>query len=494
MFSKLYKAPKRKTPESQVEEPKTKQTHLVPENVWLPRLRGVFAVQDEIPALRCLTATCKSFRALEPLLFSEKYALSRDQAEALLSVLGGYNTFISGSAGTGKTHLVNLIRRLLSKYRKLELTTTTGITAVQLGCKTIHSFSGIGIRKWPISPKLLQLIATDPRVVSRWWGVNTLLIDEISMLSPEQFELCARIHKFIRHVVHYFAGLQLITIGDFLQLPPINADYLYNSAIWKELKFRNHFLTTPWRQKNNTLFGILQEVRFGRLSFASMLKLKERIGKCPDKETAVFAFSRRDRTKAMNDKKFAEIDEPERSYRAVDRKYQTKNGVRLRQLPLGAKDTQRIDRNVMVSSTLKLKETCRVMAVKNDEFGYFANGSTGTVMAMVDHSVLVQFDHREEPVLVSAMDFEVWDNDNLCIRKQLPFILAYAVTIHKTQGMTIDHLHGDLSKGTMFASGQAYVFLSRCRSLEGLCLKGFDRSAIFADPATVEYYESVFGK
>ena len=134
------------------------------------------------------------------------------------------------------------------------------------------------------------------------------------------------------------------------------------------------------------------------------------------------------------------------------------------------------------------------MAVKNDEEGRFANGSTGTIIAMERRFVIVQFDHREEEIEVGSMEFEVWDNDEVCIRTQLPFILAYAVTIHKTQGMTIDHLHGDLSRGTMFAPGQAYVFLSRCRSLGGLCLKGFDTSAIFADQATVEYYESLFEK
>lgn len=490
MFSKVYKPVKRKTPDGLAVQSEAKRVaHQTPGLESL--VRSIFDITDDISLLRSLTATCRQLRRQEAIFFSEKFGLSLDQAEALLSVLGGYNTFLTGSAGTGKTHLIKLIRRLLVPYRLVQLTTTTGVTAVELGCKTLHGFSGIGIQKWPIEPMQLQNIATQDHIKLNWWKTEVLIIDEISMLSPEQFELCARIHRFVRHTDRLFDGLQIIAVGDYLQLPPINGNFLYTSALWHSLKFCVHFLKTPWRQTDRKLFDILQEARFGKLSFASTTVLKSRVRECPDADNAVYAFARRQEANHMNDQKFQSIEEEARSYQATDARYRTKNNIRRKRLLLRDRDQQRLERTVLVPNLLRLKVTCRVMAVKNDENGRYANGSTGVVVDMYLRSVLVLFDHHEYPVNISTVDFELWDNNEVCVRTQLPLILAYAITIHKTQGMTIDHLHGNLGRNAMFAPGQAYVFLSRCRSLDGLCLSAFDTSSIFADEKTVDYYNNV---
>jgi hypothetical protein len=493
MFSKIYKAVKRKEPDDYSSEAPQCVKRVLDQPTGLDVVvRNLFELTDDIALLRSLTATCRKMRWCEEVLFANKFGLSLDQAGALLSVLGGYNTFLSGSAGTGKTHLIKLIDRLLEPYRRVQLTTTTGITAVELGCKTLHSFSGIGIRKWPIERPLLQSIATEPNIQLNWRNVDVLIIDEISMLSPEQFELCARIQRFVRHTYRFFAGLQIIAVGDFLQLPPIDGKFLYTSSLWQELKFRNHFLNTPWRQTDRRLFDILQEARFGKLSFLSSTMLRSRVRKCADSERAVYAFSRRIDAKKMNDKKFAAIEGEARLYKAMDTRYTARNNNRGKRLTLREKDSLRLERTVLVSHSLLLKTGCRVMAVKNDDQGLFANGSTGVVLELYRRSVLVLFDHSEYPVNISALDFEVWDNDEVYVRTQIPLILAYAITIHKTQGMTIEHLHGNLGTGAMFAPGQAYVFLSRCRSLDGLCLKAFDARGVFADEATIEYYNKLF--
>ncbi len=425
--------------------------------------------------------------------------LNSDQQAALEAVQRGENIFLTGPAGSGKSTLVTAIVQWAQRAGKVcDVTAMTGCAALLLGnkAKTLHSWAGIGLGRGT-AEQLATDILKSPYAKRRWKRAHILVIDEISMMSPDLFEKLSQVGKRVRGGTVPWGGLQLIVCGDFFQLPPVNKEvsalgkFAFDAPAWKAANLQPVVLTRIERQTDAAFQTLLNEARVGTLSPQSIATIKSRQG-LNWKEQRIrptLLFSRNADVDSINDANLAALGKALHTFDAKT-VVEPKEDPTV-EVPTGdylAKLVQRMDADSSYVPHLELCEGCQVMLVYNMDLEKgLVNGSRGVVVGFRegDGVPVVQFLHGD-PV---AMVHNEWVSNDCAIlkRSQIPLRVAYAVTIHKSQGATLDCALVDIGSST-FECGQAYVALSRVRDLESLYVHNFNPARIMADPKVVEFY------
>ncbi len=400
------------------------------------------------------------------------------QLQALRLLMDGRSVFLTGPPGAGKTYVLNEFIRLAKRRGKnVAVTASTGIAATHIGGTTIHSWSGLGILD-VLSDFDLNRLATRPVLVKRYNATDILVIDEISMLHGHRLDMVNALAQRIRQNSAPFGGMQVVLVGDLFQLPPISrsretADFAHLSEAWAELDPVICYLTEQHRvTAGDTLLDLLAAMRRGDVNELHESALQERLQVQPPSDVVVTRlYSHNADVDSINQTHLDALNSEQKVYTMFTSGAQPKR--------------EQLIKSVLAPQELVLKRGAEVMFVANNFPAGYVNGTRGTV---VDFDGLV-------PIVVTATGREVkveshsWKlEEDGRIRaevSQLPLRLAWAITIHKSQGMSLDAAEIDLSRS--FSPGMGYVALSRVRSMDGIYLKGVNQMALAMHPLIFAY-------
>jgi len=398
------------------------------------------------------------------------------QQQALKILKSGVNVFLTGSAGTGKTFLLNQLISYLKKSKiRTGVTASTGIAATHLEGRTIHSWSGIGIKR-EMDEKSIKHIAKDKKLNKRIRETKILIIDEISMLDADRLNLVDRVCKKIKDPFLPFGGLQIIMCGDFFQLPPVSQNqkprFAYESSIWQDSNIKVCYLSKQFRQNDSRFTDILNKIRENKAGLEELNILKTRLHQSINlsvKPTQLYTHNVK--VDAINDSELSRISEEEMTYYMTD--HGSKNLVDF------------LKKNCLAPEELKLKIGAIVMFVKNNFEAGYVNGTLGKVIGYDDNKypIIETTFGRNIMALPATWNMEE-NNEVVASVRQIPLRLAWAITVHKSQGMSLDAAEIDLSKS--FEYGMGYVALSRIRRLDNIKLIGINQIALRVNPEIVE--------
>ena len=404
------------------------------------------------------------------------------QETALKLLKAGENVFLTGSAGAGKTYTLNqYINYLKARKVPVAITASTGIAATHMNGMTIHTWAGIGIKDF-LSDADLKNMKERKYLKEHLENAQVLIIDEISMLHAKQLNLVNQVLKYFKDSDDAFGGIQVIVAGDFFQLPPVgknderNRDkFCFMSDAWVEAKFRVCYLTEQHRQGDDYLNDILNAIRAQSIDHQHIQALEhtrhQDIG-----DTFTRLYTHNMDVDNINFKHLNEIETESKQFDAV--------------CDGNEKLIETLKSSVRAPEILNLKKHAKVMFVKNNfDMGYI-NGSLGEVIGFEeddDHGILPKVKLTDGTVLL--VEPETWSVDNdagktIASFQQIPLRLAWAITIHKSQGMTLEAAEINLSH--TFEKGQGYVALSRLKSLSGLRLLGFNSQALELDSLAIK--------
>ncbi len=396
-----------------------------------------------------------------------------NQERALSILKSGKNVFLTGSAGTGKTFVLNkYIQYLKERKIPVSITASTGIAATHLEGTTIHAWSGIGIKD-SLSPGNLRDLREKKYLKKNIDKSKVLIIDEISMLHKKQLDLVNEVLQYFRQTDNAFGGIQLILCGDFFQLPPIgnykesNRDkFSFMSQAWLDANLMVCYLTDQYRQTDNNLNNILNEIRTGNVSQLSTRILSDNNAELETTGSTKLYTHNMD-VDRINTEYLNSIQGDKRKFKA-----KIKGNLKL---------AETVKKSIMAPEFLELKIGAKVMFVKNNHEKGYLNGSLGAVLKYdKDGLPLIRLLNGYE-ITAELEDWRIEDESGkmLVSYQQIPLRLAWAITVHKSQGMTLDSAEMDLSK--TFEKGQGYVALSRVKSLSGLKLTGFNNVTLEVD-------------
>ncbi|KKY17147.1 putative mitochondrial dna helicase [Diplodia seriata] len=470
--------------------------------------------------------------------------LSEEQTHVLnLVVNEGKSVFFTGSAGTGKSVLLReIIAALKKKYiresERVAITASTGLAACNIGGVTLHSFSGIGLGNAP-AEELVKKIKRNQKHKHRWMRVKVLIIDEVSMIDGDLFDKLEVIARSLRNNGRPFGGIQLIITGDFFQLPPVPeknkiAKFAFDANTWNTVIEHTIGLTHIFRQKDPVFAGMLNEMREGRLS-PSSIEAFRRLNRPLEADSGIEAtelFPLRQQVEEANRRRMTVLHGDVRTYEAKD-------GGTIQDKT----QRDRILANCMAPEAIQLKKGAQVMLIKNmDET--LVNGSLGKVIGFMNEAMFDSYQQNEEQYLGASSTAnnpddpeeqmlleqrrrakitdllnansqlypvvrftlpdgtlrdllcqrESWKNELpngevVASRSQVPLILAWALSIHKAQGQTLERVKVDL--GRVFEKGQAYVALSRATNMAGLQVMNFDPKKVNAHERVRSFYASL---
>lgn len=376
---------------------------------------------------------------------------------------------LTGPAGAGKTFVLNQFIKLAKhKGKHVSVTATTGLAATHLGGSTIHSWAGIGVQDSLPSGFAEHITKGRREIIEK---TDVLIIDEISMLHDFRLDMVDEVCRLVRKVDEPFGGIQLIMSGDFFQLPPINrgdsraGGFVVNSQVWQELDPVICYLQEQHRQDDEALLDILSAIRAGEVRRHHAETLLARAEVYPDElEVLTELHTVNVDVDSMNAAKLAEIEGDEITYS------QTTTG--------SENYVESLQRSVLAPAALKVKKSALVMAVKNSSERKYVNGSLGTVIGFEPYTEYPIVKFKNGKVVSMAPDtWELRDGDiKRASISQIPLRLAWAITVHKSQGMTLDAARIDLRKA--FVEGMGYVALSRVKNLNNLYLTGINQMAL----------------
>ena len=438
------------------------------------------------------------------------------QAQALAIMKTGVNVYLTGSAGSGKTHtLREYIKWLDDRSIPVAITASTGIAATHMNGMTIHGWAGIGIREY-IDDYTLEQLEQKQYLWKRFEKARVLIIDEVSMLHAHRLDMVEKVCRRFKRSDLPFGGLQVILSGDFFQLPPVTkpgavamrapikpsvpeslqsdlfidydtgdvifgdeteeeepmSDMVIHSNAWKMMKPAICYLTEQHRQEDDVFLDVLNAIRRNALEDTHLALIKGRLNGTVDNALPTKLYTHNIDVDAIN---YAELQKL-----AGDTKEFHMSGRGSDAL------VDALKKSCLAPEQLKLKMGAEVMFIKNNYEAGYVNGTRGRIAG---------FDSRGEPIVeiystgkrlsVAAMDWEVEENGRVKASiTQYPLRLAWAITIHKSQGMSLDSAEIDLSK--TFAYGMGYVALSRVRTLLGIRLVGFAESSLNMDPIVLK--------
>ncbi|XP_041942587.1 ATP-dependent DNA helicase PIF1 isoform X1 [Alosa sapidissima] len=436
--------------------------------------------------INCITLHSKNI-SLHPrkkpiIALSSGRKLSKEQLAVLNAVLSGKNVFFTGSAGTGKSFLLKRIIGSLPP-KSTYATASTGVAACHIGGTTLHNFAGIGSGSGSLE-SCLEL-AQRPGVVQNWLSCRHLIIDEISMVDAQFFDKLEAIARSIRRSTEPFGGIQVIVCGDFFQLPPVGKgkdkpQFCFQARSWKKCIQLNMELKEVRRQTDQAFISLLQAVRVGRVTteITSKLIMSANHNIERDGILATRLCTHKDDVELTNENKLQQLPGTLHQFEAVD-----SNPNMLRTL----------DAQSQIGNLLQLKVGAQVMLTKNlDVQRGLVNGARGVVLDFQPGNQGLPRVHflcgvteviRRERWVLKA------NGGQFISRLQLPLKLAWAISIHKSQGMTLDCV--EISLARVFESGQAYVALSRARSLEGLRVLDFNPHIVKANQDVLAFYNKM---
>jgi ATP-dependent DNA helicase PIF1 len=414
--------------------------------------------------------------------------LSILQKKALCFILKKQNVLITGSAGTGKSLLINVIKKIINKKYpdiNLYITASTGVAAINIKGCTLHSFAGIGLGK-SSKEELLKKIKYRKQICDRWKDVDILIIDEISMISCDIFEKIEYIARQIRNSILPFGGIQLILVGDFFQLTPIidikredNKVFCFESEIWDKCNLNIINLKKIYRQDDLNFQLLLNRLRIGTYTNNDILEIKNRIKKPPLNNSYIHLYPTNKQVKNENMKMLNKIN----NYNMIYEPNYIGDDELKKELKLQFKQIN--------MDKIYLKIGARIMLVTNlDTTIGLCNGTLGTIKDFNDDGLpIVLFDNNiqmtinrhtwelEKKIRIKSLNCK---NNNISginnFKKikasaiQIPLILAWSISIHRSQGLTFENAIISLDK--CFAEHHIYVALSRVKSLNGIYIEG----------------------
>lgn len=403
--------------------------------------------------------------------------LNDSQKLALQLYESGKNIFLSGPAGTGKSYIIDKI--IHADHKIKAITASTGIAAVLISGSTLHSFAGIGL-----GTKTMRQIIHNlrPDVLTRWKELDVLIIDEVSMINAEYFDKLNSVVKLIRQTDNIFGGIQLVLSGDFLQLPPINSKFTFQADAWLKSNMQVVEFTKSMRQ-NDEFFTILNKIRVGQINNQVIRYINNAVRRCATINDIIPTklYPTRDSVFKINISELKKLMDAGAKYKLFTATVSEKPNLGTAQKP---EYMAKIWGQVQCMENFPCAVGAQVMLTKNlNVAAGLANGSRGIVID-VGQSIKVQFLNGVHEILPDT--FEVQQNKSILCITQFPLLLAWATTIHKSQGMTLDLVEMDLSQS--FEYGMIYVALSRVRSMDGLYINKIDYRKIKAHPDALKYY------
>ena len=407
------------------------------------------------------------------------------QEEALTILKTGANVFLTGEPGAGKSYTVNsYVAWLRERGIEPAITASTGIAATHIGGMTIHAWSGIGIRGTMSEYELEALLEREP-LVRRVRLSSVLIIDEISMLHAQLLTLVDQAIRTIKQSVRPFGGMQVVFVGDFFQLPPVTprhpeqsggdkskdsiATFAFNSPSWERANPLVCYLSEQHRQEDEEFLQLLSALRAGEVEEAHVelleARAKEPAGQC----TRLYPHN--EDVNRINDAALASLAAQPATYRMTS---------------VGNKTmVEALKKGCLSPEVLTLKTGASVMFTRNNFDGGYVNGTLGTVEGFSAGGFPLVRTRGGVLIEAEPAEWRVEDGKKVLAKlTQVPLRLAWAITVHKSQGMSLDAAHMDLSAA--FAYGQGYVALSRVRTLDGLYLAGFNRRALEVHPEILE--------
>lgn len=395
------------------------------------------------------------------------------QKDALNILMMGKNVYLTGQAGSGKTYVLNRYINYLKKNKiPVAVTASTGIAATHLNGGTIHSWSGIGIKSQLTSHEITRILGNGNKR-EKLQGAKVLIIDEISMFHSYRLDMVNQICKIARLDNRPFGGLQVILCGDFFQLPPIKeqnfeeTSFAYKSDSWKELDLTICYLDEQHRQMDDSFLKVLNAIRSQEVTEYTYETIATRLNTQLQKHMIITKlYTHNADVDSINNTELEKIEKPVHTYAMITRG----NNELLTALKKGC----------LAPEELLLKEGSLVMFIKNNPAKGYSNGTLGKIIAFdTDGNPVVQtYDGREIVAIPTSWQVEE-DETVLAEISQIPLRLAWAITVHKSQGMSLDAAEIDLSRS--FAYGMGYVALSRVKSLEGIRLLGINPKAFMVD-------------
>ena len=438
--------------------------------------------------------------------------LSREQQISFDKYVQGHNIFITGPGGSGKSALIKMINQhAYSQFKNIQVTALTGCAAVLLNskAKTLHSWAGIGLGNGTIEQLVMKIKKSKfAKVV--WKNTDILIVDEVSMLSLKLFNTLNEIGKSVRGNFKPFGGIQLIFSGDFFQLPPVGdrddpdtQRFCFESEDWNSVFHSDNQiqLIKIFRQTDEIYYTILNQIREGKIKRKSNDLLLQSVGRSFDTKLVAEPtklYPTRNKVENINNTKMALLCGEEREFKIKYIKdFEMTKTDRIKRFEFTEKDIQVeldfLSNNLICEKEMKLKIGSQVMCIVNiqsDSGIEICNGSQGIITDFCEVSGCprVKFNNGIERIMIR----NIWISDKIpgIGVSQVPLILAWALTIHKSQGATLDAAEIDVGCG-IFECGQTYVALSRVKSLDGLYLTSFDAKRIRINKKVKEFYESL---
>ncbi len=417
-------------------------------------------------------------------LKQKELKLSPCQQKALSILEGEENVFLTGEAGTGKSYLLNKFLNGKS-IKRYPIVASTGSAAILVGGRTFHSFFGLGILEGGAENTIVRAVK-NKKLMQRLFNADCVVIDEVSMLSGTVLETAERIAQEARGLDQPWGGLRIIAVGDFAQLPPIsinieNKEWAFLHNVWQESNFTSIQLKTVVRTKDQKYLKLLKAVREGNNIKEIDEYMKSKIFEESDEFEVTRLYPHRKSVEAFNLKKLHELDgklwEIETTYK-------------------GSKINKEIlKKKAPIPETLLLKKGAIIMIRKNDishteDQMKYVNGSLGYIQEISDEELVIDL-FTGKKIFLTKQSFEMFNGEGESVAQayNFPVNLAWASTIHKAQGATLDRVLVNLQ--SLWEPGQAYVALSRTRSGEDLYINSWSSNSIIVEPKVTEFYEGL---
>jgi ATP-dependent DNA helicase PIF1 len=395
------------------------------------------------------------------------------QQDALAILKTGRNVFLTGEPGAGKTYTINQYVSWLRDHGiEPAITASTGIAATHIGGMTIHSWSGIGIKRVLNSQDFERLREND-KLVTRLAVTSVLIIDEISMLDARTLDAVDSVCRALRQDGRAFGGIQVVFVGDFFQLPPVSSpeeerpEFAFRSQAWQDAEPTVCYLSEQHRQQDGAFLSLLSGIRRGSVDADGIALLQSRQVELDDDESHTRLYAHNLDVDRLNQQRLNAIEDDERVF-----EMESHGPTRY---------TDQIKKHCLSPERLALKTGARVMFTKNHPEGRYVNGTLGEINRFTADGAPVVRTLSGQEITPTSTEWAIRDGDRVLAKVvQLPLRLAWAITIHKSQGLTLDRAAMDLSR--VFEYGQGYVALSRVRSSDGLYLSGWNSRALQVHP------------